>query len=89
MFYPENFKKRVKKAYPKQEKLHLLLDRENPNLDEIFEVGDILKVGDRPSIPTDEVMKAKSLIELQNSIEEKRALRSIWEDLYLYRDPNR
>lgn len=85
MFYPEDFKSRVKKAYPNFEKLHRSLD----NGDEI--VGRLLDDGSYPStISLDTILAATSLEELQEkakAIKVKLNLYNEWCDIVNSQNP--
>ena len=60
MFYPEDFKKRVKETFPKFEKLHRVLD--NGSLDVGLYLRNLMQSA---SISNDTILAATSLEELQ------------------------
>lgn len=77
MFYPEDFKKRVKEMFPDWENLHRNLD-----CGSIY-VGQILYADF--SIPIDTILAATSLDELQDTakaIKKRKELYSEWCKLY-------
>jgi hypothetical protein len=79
MIYSEDFKQRVKVAYPTCEHLHALLDEGN-----LF-LGRYLGEGSRDSLSVDLVLAATSLEELQGwarQLQEKKALYREWYNAY-------
>lgn len=79
MFYPEDFKTRVKNAYPNWEGLHRRLDS-----GDCF-VGRFLDDSSSTTISLDTVLAATSLEELQNKAkaeQEKVELYKEWSKLY-------
>ena len=82
MFYPEDFKKRLKKAYPDWEELHWRLDNND------YMVGHLLKENMQSAISIDSVLAAKSLEDLQSmakAMEQRVKLYDEWCELYLCR----
>lgn len=81
MFYPEDFKQRVKKAYPNWEKLHEELD-----CGEVSSVG--LRLHDSIATPyftLDKILEATSLEELKEEAkreQEKIELYLEWEKIF-------
>ncbi len=59
MFYPENFKKRVKEVYPDWEELHQALERGDRS------VGSCLDSSELTGISLNAILEATSLEELQ------------------------
>ena len=79
MFYPEDFKTRVKKAYPNCEELHLGLDS-----GDVF-IGRYLDDSSPTSLSLDTILNATSLEELQEKArlaQEKVELYCEWSKLY-------
>ncbi len=79
MFYPENFKNRVKKVYPDWDELHLGLD----NGYEI--VGRYLNDASHETISVEAVLAATSLEELKKiaeAIKVKKELFREWNQLF-------
>lgn len=84
MFYPEDFKSRVKKAYPNWYELHMRLED-----GEVF-VGGCLKNNYHKTISINAVLTATSLEELQEKVKpekEKEILFQEWCKLYKQQDP--
>lgn len=85
MFYPEDFKNRVKKAYPDFDELHRRLDN-----GDVF-VGLFLKDDPYPPISFDAILAATSLEELQEKAKialERMDLACEWEKLYDEQNPH-
>lgn len=80
MFYPDDFKERVKKIYPKSTALHHYLDSGEGSF-----VGALLRSETPVGIPFAQVLDAKYLEELQDIAKkglEKEALYEEWQLLY-------
>lgn len=80
MFYPEDFKNRVKKVHPNFDELHRRLDSGDVS------VGIFLKdTFYSPKISIDTILAANSLEELQEKariVQERMKLASEWKKLY-------
>lgn len=77
MFYPEDFKNKVKEMFPDEENLHQSLDSGSVT------VGQVLYVS--PSVHFNAILDAKSLEELQDTaknIKERYCLYAEWCELY-------
>ena len=86
MFYPEDFKNRVKKAFPTWEKMHQKLDEGDPAVGLYLAdaPSENMKFNSYGAIPVEEILKATSLEELQNkarAIVERGKLYSEWRKL--------
>ncbi len=84
MFYPEDFKTRVKKAYPNWEDLHRRLDS-----GDVF-VGRYLDDNSTTSLSLDTILNATSLEKLQEkarTAQEKVELYREWSNLYREQNP--
>lgn len=84
MFYPEDFKTRVKNAYPNWEELHRRLDSGD------YFVGCYLDDSSSSAISLATVLAATSLEELQNKAkaeQEKVELYNEWCKLYREQNP--
>lgn len=80
MFYTEEFRERVKKAYPNSKFLNKMLDNNE------LGVGYFLREHSQPTVHIDEIFKAKSLEQVQQLAEvakERSVLHKVWRDLYL------
>lgn len=85
MFYPKDFKARVKKAYPNWEELHQRLES-----GDVF-VGRYLDDSSSTSLSLDTILNATSLEELQEKArlaQEKVELYREWSKLYKEQRPN-
>ena len=74
MFYPKEFKARVKKAYPNFEDLHHALDSGSQV------VGDYLYEHFTPQIPCSVILSATSLEALQAQVREIAEKNKLFED---------
>ena len=80
MFYPEEFKVRVKKAYPDFESLHQALDRG----DEI--VGRYLSDNRSSGLDFDTILNATSLEELQEKARDKQEKNELYYEWFVIYD---